>query len=228
MSMHRCDYVELLYGLRDAVPGLRSLVIARSFYQGTSIWVGYLEGLDNALPRLQRLFIHGFAEFSPLDMPNLRYLELRPTDLTNEDLVHIMNSRFPALQEFRVWHGPRSAAYLEGHDMEALLEYLHERTGVRRLGLLNTFRTNTLIHTLIDSPLASRLVELDLSLGTLRNAGIVTLMDRLEKKFPNLRRLDVSGNLLTMKPGAPNGVQVIYGAQREPTLDAEPAHPYST
>jgi hypothetical protein len=157
-----------------------------------------------ALPNLRRLVVQGVDfDLGAIAAPRLEELELRTTGVSAEHVAAIVAARVPALVSLAVWFGVDDLDDIPA-DLDAARTLVEraDLTSLRRLALVNTPFTDELCELLADparSPLANtRLVELDLSRGTLGDAGARVLAAAIAaRRWPALARLDVSDSFLT-------------------------------
>ncbi len=155
-----------------------------------------------------------------LALPRLESLVVETCSLTSARLAAILAGKLPVLAKLELWFGSAN------HDATASLADLRPLLAgkcfpdVRHLGLRNAECTDDLARAVPGNALAKRLEVLDLSMGTLGDAGAAELgtqRDRLER----LHTLNVDDNFLT--PGAIAtlraafaGITVISNSQKTP------------
>jgi len=206
----RTDYGELLEMLcAKARPALRELFIGDLTSEDAEIsWVqaGNLGALPAAAPRLSSLKVRaGQIELGPLGFPHLKRLVLESGGLSLECLRAVCAADWPRLEHLELWFG--SSDYGAGGGVADLEDVLEARRipKVRSLGLRNAEFTDELVARLVDSPVLVQLEELDLSLGTLSDAGARTLALHAGR-FKHLRWLGLDQNYLTEE-----GVALVEG-----------------
>ncbi|MFD6096727.1 STM4015 family protein [Nocardiopsis flavescens] len=180
--------------------GLRSLFYADLTYdEYEASWFehGDLSGLLDAFPGLERLGIRGTGELSlPVERhASLRSLTLEGGGLPRALAEQVLASRYPALEHLELWLGVEGYGGTTAPDDLAPLFEGRVHTGVRSLGLRNAEDTDTWVRALAESPLLDRLESLDLSEGTLTDAGAETLLGT--PAFRGLRRLDLHHHFMT-------------------------------
>jgi uncharacterized protein (TIGR02996 family) len=183
------------------VPPLRSLTVGDyplgDYRDVDDYIIGDLSTLWT-LPRLQTLVVHGAAiTTGPIAHPTLANLELVTTELSSETLHAVAAIGAPKLHRLKLWcmypfTTPDLHPFLARDDL-----------GLDHLGLYNTGDTDALCERLVASPLLPKLKTLDLSPGTLTDAGAQMLAKHADA-FARLEVLDVSYNRLDV-----DGVRAI-------------------
>ena len=186
------DVAEAL--LRVAPPCLRALEIGPNQFQVS--WP-HLDGrgLAERIPLLESLVLGGGdITTATLDFPNLRRFAIQTSGLTNANLEAICAARWPVLEDLEIWFGrtERGAAVLTGHELAPILS---GRTlpKLRRLALMNAEFTDAICDMLARAPIVARLTELDLSKGTMSDAGAATLV-AAASRFRHLTKLVIDEN----------------------------------
>ncbi|HEY0251027.1 MAG TPA: hypothetical protein VGC41_05845, partial [Kofleriaceae bacterium] len=135
-------------------------------------------------PRLEELRVEGNVfELGPVELPQLRVLELRTSSLGKAALGGLERSRLPALERLVLWFG--SCEYGHGDPCEAsdVLRFVRTLRGpLRHLALANLPCADEVVDALVDAelPVLARLEHLDLSLGTLsRVDALIALRPQL-------------------------------------------------
>lgn len=148
-------------------------------------------------PALEALSVWGFAiGLAPLRLPKLRSLSIETCGLSTAALEAVLSSELPSLTELTLWFGSEDYGSECGvADLAPLLDG-SALPSVRELGLCNAEFTDALVTTLVASPILARLRGLDLSLGTLTNAGADVLIAAADR-WKHLEYLDVNDNFLT-------------------------------
>ncbi|HEU0035731.1 MAG TPA: hypothetical protein VFQ53_34200 [Kofleriaceae bacterium] len=180
-----------------SVPHLRTLEIAPRRFQMS--WTRLdATGLTARFPALEGLVLGaGELTLDTFDLPQLRWLVVPTGGLSAASLAYITSARWPMLEDLEIWFGSseygaddvtadRLGPILVGRAMPQL----------RRLALRNAEFTDALVEWLVDAPILPRLVELDLSMGTLTDAG-ATVLRTHRARFAHLKRLSVEDNALS-------------------------------
>ena len=98
--------------------------------------------------------------------------------------------QFPALERIELLLGEEGYGF-DGNveDLQPLLSgRLYPR--LKYLGLMNSVISNEIAAVIVNSPIISRIDELDLSLGSLNDEGVRSLLGLAE--YPQLRRLNIT------------------------------------
>ncbi len=133
---------------------------------------------------------------SGLALPALETLVIETCAMTKQRLADVFAAKLPALTTLELWFG--STDY-DSDVVERDLAPLLDGTvfpAITHLGLRNQAFGADLIDRLAKSPLAPRLVTLDLSMSTLDDDAIDNLAT-IADRFPALRTLDVDDNFVT-------------------------------
>jgi hypothetical protein len=153
-----------------------------------------------------------------LELPALRVLELTAPGLTQDDALALAAVAWPRLERLAIHvgePGERGCDITPGR-MRALLESLRV-PALRHLGLCAAGFTDELVAMLATCPLSRQLESLDLSGGTLSDAGAGAL-----RAFTHLRELDASHAYLTphvREQLATLGPRVVLGDPQSPDDD---------
>lgn len=156
--------------------GLRRL----AFYPvNTSIsdtWLSDLSPIYPHLPGLEELVIHaGDVTLGEIDLPSLRTFELEAHDPYPHVPSNLATAAWPRLERLVLDIGNPRNRHLTPQDLFPLLDSPSPPPGLRTLGLLNCAFAD-LIPVLARSRLLPGLQHLDLSRGTLDEAGARTLL----------------------------------------------------
>jgi photosystem II stability/assembly factor-like uncharacterized protein len=179
-------------------PALRSLFLGDFEGEQTEIsWseLGDVSKLCGACERLRRLTVKSgsmsFGKPGQLVFPHLRELVVITGGLTRDSLKAIVGAHLPWLEGLELYLGTeRYGCNLKRKDVDALLA--SERfPRLTRLGLVNSEIADELCSVLHLSPLVAQLKELDLSMGTLSDAGASALVT-YAKGLAHLEKLDIT------------------------------------
>jgi uncharacterized protein (TIGR02996 family) len=160
--------------------------------------VGDLSVISAAFPRLEELHIWGYemALGEALELPELRSLRLETCGLSRAALEAVTRPTWAKLERLDLWFGSSdygSEAALE--DLRRLLDGA-AIPSVRHLGLMNTELSNEIAFVLGGAKVLAQLESLDLSMGTLDDAGAEALV-AAGSAWKHLKTLDVSENFLS-------------------------------
>ncbi|WP_375745015.1 WGR domain-containing protein [Corallococcus interemptor] len=219
------DYDEALAVLAKAKPAppLRSLFIGDfEFPDETEIsWtqVGDLKALYKVYPQLQELRVRGGEiGFGKIDLPELRSFTVETGGLHQGAVKEIVKAKWPKLESLEIWFGQENYGASGGvKDLQPLLD-AEGVPALRKLGLRNAEFTDELCAALPRSKILAQIEALDLSMGTMSDAGADTLAQNA-KAFAHLKTLDVTQNFLTkagQKTVATVAKSVASGNQRTP------------
>lgn len=193
-------------------------------------WVAWSR-FANLCPRLEVLRVAGNVfEMGPLAGPELRELAIRTSSFGQIALAGFEESTLPALERCTLWFGECGYGAVdacEPADVVRLLRKLDaECPDLRHLALANSPCADGLVDAIPATlGLLDRLESLDLSLGTLADAGALVA---LRPQLSRLRSLDVRGNYLTSNEqdrllDAFAGCEVAVAGQRGVTAERYPS-----
>ncbi|RKG97755.1 WGR domain-containing protein [Corallococcus carmarthensis] len=219
------DYDDTLAVLAKAKPAppLRSLFIGDfEFPDETEIsWtqVGDLKALYKVYPRLQELRVRGGEiGLGKIDLPELRSFTVETGGLHQGTVKEIVKAKWPKLESLEIWFGQEGYGASGGvKDLKPLLD-AEGVPALRKLGLRNSEFTDELCAALPKAKILAQLEALDLSMGTMSDAGADTLAQNA-RAFSHLKSLDVTQNFLTkagQKSVANVAKSVASGNQRTP------------
>jgi hypothetical protein len=177
-------------------PTLRKLVFVTDQNEEMLSWTetGPLERLWPLVPKLATLDLcAGNISIGVVDLPALARLRVETCHLAADHLDALSRSTLPALRSLELWFG--NAALLD-----ATVAFLASPVlaDVHELGLVNTSFTDELADALVRSPRLPQLELLDLSHGTLTDAGALAIARaHSDGRAPRLRAIDVSESYLT-------------------------------
>ncbi|MDQ3369860.1 MAG: TIGR02996 domain-containing protein, partial [Myxococcota bacterium] len=181
-------------------PTLRRLAFTTYLDEEMLSWTstGPLGALWPLYPHLTSLELTaGGLDLGDVDLPHLARLRIETCGLTWENLQAIVRASLPALRELELWFGASDPDAPLTSGIAALLAS-PPIDGVTRLGFVNTDLTDELVAELVATPHLARLTHLDLSRGTLSDAGGQLLGRALADGLaPQLRSLDVGECYLT-------------------------------
>ena len=131
-----------------------------------------------SFPGLEEYWIRGSAEMKvpPLAWRSLRRLTIESGGLPSTVVRNVAASALPLLEHLELWLGS------EGSGGDATMADLRPVLDgqafplLRRLGLRNAGIADEVAAALAKAPVAARLEELDLSLGTLGDEGVLALL----------------------------------------------------
>jgi hypothetical protein len=204
-AMNRAP-IEQLVAATDRLPALRALFVGDITSEECEIsWIqhGDIGRLLTAYPRLERLWVRGAAPqgvddsrltLAPLRHERLTTLVIQAGGLPGDIVRAIGASDLPALAHLELWLGV--AFYGGDTTVDDLTPILAGRLpALRRLGLRNAEHADEIAAALAGAPVLARLDELDLSLGTLTDAGAAALL--AGQPLTDLRVLDLHHHFMT-------------------------------
>ncbi|MGB8701257.1 MAG: STM4015 family protein [Thermosynechococcaceae cyanobacterium] len=233
--------VETLVSQCDRLPHLKSLFIGDIEYMECEIsWLvqSDMSPVLRAYPQLELLQVRGGnqLEFKPVEgdgdlatpalarHDHLTALILETGGLSRETVHQIYQWDFPALTHLELWFGSENyGGDCWDRDLPPLLEDLVFPT-LTYLGLRNSQFADEIVEMLVRSPLLANLQVLDLSLGTLSDAGAAQLLDC--PAIRNLAILNVSESYLSdamIDQLRSLDIEVIAEGQRQEEDEEDPA-----
>lgn len=188
--------VDILAGL-DPSSTLRSLFIGDCWPEAEISWInlGDLSGLYKSLSGLRRLELLGNGlTLGSISLPRLRRLGLYSGDLQAKNVASLEKASWPELEHLELWLGNAQPDEV----MPALRRLLTPKRlpALKVLALANCSFADVLCDELAQLPILAKLQELDLSMGTLTDRGIATLVDQRDA-FAHLSGLDLQENFLS-------------------------------
>jgi len=188
--------------------------------------IGNLSKLWKSVPHLTTLITQGGSsesamggglQLGKIDLPKLVHAEFRTGGLEKANAKAIAAAAIPSIEYLDIWYGDDNYGGDATIKDVAVLLARTDLPRLRHLGLMNSTFADELPEILAASKLLGQLCELDLSMGTMTDAGAQALATH-RAAFAHLDELDVSLNYLT-KAGiaALKGVAktVVTARQRE-------------
>jgi hypothetical protein len=167
----------------------------------SSITQSDLSDVLNTFPKLEILHIRGDGRhswrannsglsFSPLRHDNLMALRVESGGLSQQAISEICALELPSLEYLELWMGRDE--YGGTSFIEDLIPIISGEAfpRLKYLGLRNCEYSDEIAVSIADSPLLDSLIELDLSLGTLSNQGVESLIN--SNKLNHLHTLNFS------------------------------------
>lgn len=183
----------------DRLPNLAALFVGDIAYEECELSMiehDDLTALLTAYPRLEELGVRGsWAWFAPyLRHTGLRTLTVEGCGLLDEMVRGIAEGDFPALTRVELWFGDHEYAVDAVTEVTELLRS-HGLPALTHLGLRNCDRTDALAAALAVEPLTAQLRTIDLSMGTLSDAGAEALLSG--QPLGHLESLDLTHHFLS-------------------------------
>jgi uncharacterized protein (TIGR02996 family) len=214
------------------LPAMRTLFLGDFIYEETELnWshAGNIEPLYKAVPNLQSLTVRsGSMTLGKINLPELREFVTITGGMGDEATRSICTARWPKLERLSLQFGRRyESATTDVKEIRPLLD-AKGLPNLKHLGITNAEFTDAVCAELPRSKVLPQLVELDLKMGTMGEAGARAIIDNAEK-FKHLELLDVQDNYLDGLWPELRGVcaKVVFGDQRGPA-DTEPGDRYAS
>ncbi|MEN0066748.1 MAG: WGR domain-containing protein [Myxococcota bacterium] len=182
--------------------GVKRLVVGDFEYpDDTEIsWtnIGSLADLWSVLPDLEHLEVQGGnISLGAMEAPRLKHLELRTGGLPKEPAERIAQATLPALERLDIWWGTDEYG-LEGDvsHAAAVLEAAARWPKLKSLGLMNSEFADAIPAQVVSAAVLPQLQVLNLSMGTMTDAGAQVLLDNADK-LVHLTQLNLNENFIT-------------------------------
>lgn len=225
--------VQRLAALHDRLPNLKALFIGDIASDECEIsWLvqSDMSPLLQAFPHLEILQVRGGVglQFVPPENAvheHLKALILETGGLSRETVLQVYEWDLPALEHLELWFGSDNyGGDCWEQDLAPILDDLIF-PNLTYLGLRNSQFANEMIDRLVRSPLLAGLQVLDLSMGTLTDAGAAKLLECdaiRDLEILNVSESYLSGAMIDQLQSL--GIQVIASEQREEEDDEDPAY----
>lgn len=194
--------VEALVSARDKLPQLEHLFLGEMLQEECEVsWINQsdISPIFLAFPKLLTLRVRGMEGLS-LGRPrheNLRSLILEGGGMPAAILNELAAAQLPNLEHLELWLGDEGY----GKDVsQASLQPILDGTlypKLRYLGLRNDHDIDTTVTWLKNAKILEQLDVLDISLGTLSDAGATALLDI--GRLGNVKKLDAFYNFMSAK-----------------------------
>ncbi len=217
------------------LPAMRELFIGDFDSEESEIsWVeaGSMETLLTVMPKLRSLHVRGAAiSFGKrLEHAELESLVVETGGLPGPTTKAIANCRLPNLRRLEVWFGQKNyggGATIKLLDPLFTSEHLPK---LEHLGLMNSEFEDDIAIRLTKSPLLAQLRSVDLSMGTLRDAGGQAILAAIDS-FQQLERLNLSHHYMSAPVSKALqkalGKRVDVSRHLEPSVWDDTAHYYT-
>jgi hypothetical protein len=182
--------VAALIKARERLPRLRALFLGDILGDEFELsWIEHrdITGLFDAFPALEHFTIRGAdgLELRPIKHARLKSLAIEASNLQKEVVRAIGASKLPALEHLEIWLGTDTYdANTTPADLKGILQG-KGLPALTHLGLCNSDIADQLPAALAKAPILGRLRSLDLSMGTMTDAGAEALL-----AIPGLDRLE--------------------------------------
>lgn len=194
-------YFPVVAEIVAAKPPLRKLVVGEyEFPDETEIswtYIGDISPIWKAFPRLESLRVQGGnIELGSVDAPSLKEATFATGGLPEAAVRSIANAQWPRLERLEIWFGDEM--YGAGSTLADIRPILEGTSlpALKHLGLRNCMWTDEIAGVIGKSPIVKRLRSLDLSMGTLSDEGVSSLVQD-GASLRHLEALDVSQSYLT-------------------------------
>ena len=173
---------------------IRKLTLGDFYSEETELnWsdIGNCNPLYKGVPNLESLTLRsGSMKLGKIDLPKLMELTIITGGLDRGSLAAICDAKWPRLERLSLQLGNETKFKLK--DLEPIMDG-KAFPKVRHLGLANADGTDQICEWLAASKIASQLESLDLSKGTMGEAG-ANVLGAARNRFKKLTQLDVSEN----------------------------------
>jgi hypothetical protein len=182
------------------LPSLRALFFGEMTYEECEIsWINQsdMSPLLTAFPKLETFRVRGGSglSFSQIEHCSLRELGVETGGLSRATIRQIFLCSFPALEKLELQLGEENYGF-DGsvEDLQPLLAG-GLFPALTHLGLTNSTIANDIAAVVVNSPIASRVETIDLSLGNLDGTGVASLRGLADRK--NLKQLNLTHHYAT-------------------------------
>ncbi|QDH71315.1 STM4015 family protein [Marilutibacter alkalisoli] len=193
-------YLDGLIARRDELSALRALFVGDMTYEDCEVsWIiqGAYNPLLAAFPQLESLRIRGSSslELQPFEHASLQELAIECGGLPSAIVGAIAESELPALRQLELWLGDDNYGY-DGDlaTYQRLLAAIRPER-LEYLGLRNAGNSDELAAWLATQPWLGSLKVLDLSLGTIGDAGAQALFE--SPHLGTIERIDLSHHYIS-------------------------------
>ena len=197
-----CDFQPMTKKLanHEALGRLRRLYIgdvAQEESECSWVNIGDISKLYPALKQLRSLTLRGGSnlKLGTINLPALRELTIITGGLDKKNVAAIAAAKWPKLESLELWFG--STRYGGNSSVKDVTSLLTGKSfpKLKHLGLRNCEFADALAAALPTAPIIKQLETLDLSKGTLTEAGVKSLVDG-KAKLAHLRRIDLADNYI--------------------------------
>ncbi len=174
---------------KRSLPTLRKLIIGDFYYEETELnWsnAGDVSPIYKAVPNLESLTVRsGTMKLGKLELPKLRELHIISGGLDKSSFKAILEAKWPHVERVTLQLGEELKFKLA--DLQPIFDgRLFPK--VKHLGLGNSPQGDAIAQALATSKLAGQLESIDVSDGTMGDAGALALA---AGKFPKLKAIDI-------------------------------------
>ncbi|WP_099066026.1 STM4015 family protein [Nostoc linckia] len=177
------EIVQTLVDAKKYLTNLKAVFIGNIAYNECEIsWIQQsdISPILQAYPKLEILQVRGGdgLHFSPpVRHNNLKALIVETGGLSRDTVAQICNMNLPALEHLELWFGS------EDYGGDCWVEDIHpilfedKFPNLTYLGLRNSQFTDEIVNAIVTSPIINSISVLDLSMGTLSDAGAEELLN---------------------------------------------------
>jgi uncharacterized protein (TIGR02996 family) len=197
-----CHFQPLLKKLagHEALTRLRKLYlgdISQNESENSWVEIGDISKLYPSLKNLRSLTLRGNnrLKLGTINLPELRELSIVTGGLDKKNLEAIAAAKWPKLKKLELWLGDKNyGANSKIKDLSGLLSSkLFPK--LQHLALCNCEYADDIAKALPSSTIVKQLESLDLSKGTLTEAGVAALVAG-KAQLSHLKRMDLSDNFI--------------------------------
>lgn len=219
--------VEMLVDNASKLPRLTALFLGDMTFEECEVsWINQcdISPIYAAFPNLEELRIRGTMELSlgQLEHDRLRRLIIETGGLTVAQLRQVASAELPMLEHLEVWLGDDGYGWDgSADDVKPLLDGARFPK-LKYLGLRNSQDADEIAEAAASAPVVTRIEVLDLSLGTMSDAGAAALASSTAVR--SLKKLDVHHNYLTdagVAKLSKLGIEVEAGDQQDTDEDGD-------
>lgn len=217
--------MEALLAARERLPALRALFLGDITSEESEIsWIAHTDvsPLLAGFPALEEFGVRGSQglKFPALRHDALRSLTMESGGLPVDVVRGVGASELPALEHLDLWLGTSwYGADSEAADLEPILSG-DRFPRLRHLALRNSEIQDEVAAAVASAPVVARLDVLDLSMGTLSDDGVVSLLGG--QPLTHLKKLDLHHNYLS-EPLRQRLTETLAAAGVEVDLDPDDA-----
>ncbi|MEH2097767.1 STM4015 family protein [Nostoc sp.] len=195
--------VQALVDAKQRLTNLKAVFIGDLTSEDSEIsWIQQsdVSPILQAYPKLEILQVRGGdrLQFSPPIRHNhLKALIVETGGLSRDTVAQICNMNLPALEHLELWFGSEDYGgdcWVE--DLNPII-FAEKFPQLNYLGLRNSQFTDEIVSVIIGSPILDYISVLDLSMGTLTDAGAEELLN--SQAINNLDILNISENFLSQE-----------------------------
>ena len=182
--------VQAIASAKDKLPNLTALFLGDITYEESEIsWInqGDITPLLEAYPQLEHFTVRGGEglKLRPIRHDNLQSFTIQSGGLDAEVVQAVCKCEFPALEHLELWLGTDNyGGTTRVDDLQPILSG-KAFSGLRYLGFRDSDIADEVAQAVANAPILQEIRVLDLSLGTLTDAGAAALLDS-----PQLRQLE--------------------------------------